>query len=213
MTTRGSAEAEREGGAAGRHAGLFVKICGITREEDAHLCVEAGASAIGLNFVPSSKRRVDEATARRIIAAVAGRTEIIAVIADLPASEVRRLRAATGIDWVQLHGEEAPADLDAVLPHAFKAARIGDSADVRAAEAFGGERLLVDAKVPSATGGTARRRLILAGGLNPENVASAVRAVRPWGVDVASGVESAPGVKDAAKVRSFVREARAGARA
>lgn len=226
MTTRGGGETEQEGGEAGSRAGLFVKICGITRETDALLCVDAGASAIGLNFVPSSKRRVDAAAARRIVDVVAGRAEVIAVIADLPGGEVRRLRAATGIDWVQLHGDESPAELDAVLPRAFKAARIGDAADVRAAEAFGGERLLADAKVPGETGGTgvafdwalvtdlaARRRLILAGGLNPENVASAVRVVRPWGVDVASGVESAPGIKDAAKVRAFIREARAGARA
>jgi phosphoribosylanthranilate isomerase len=210
--------------AAGGGAGLFVKICGITREDDARLCVEAGASAIGLNFVPSSKRRVDEAAARRIVDAVAGRVEVVAVIADLPSDEVQRLRASTGIEWMQLHGDEAPAALDALLPRAFKAVRIGDARDVRAAEAFAGERLLVDAKVPGEAGGTgvafdwslvtalaARRRLILAGGLAPGNVARAVRAVRPWGVDVASGVESAPGIKDADEVRAFVREARAGA--
>jgi phosphoribosylanthranilate isomerase len=203
-------------------ADRFVKICGITRVEDALLCIEAGASAIGLNFVPASRRRVDEGTASRIVQAVAGRIEVIAVVADLPLGEIARLRALLRFDWVQLHGDESPGDLTAALPHAFKAVRIGAEADVRAARGYGGERLLVDAKVPGEAGGTgvrldwslvrglARERvLILAGGLVPENVGEAVQAVRPWGVDVASGVESAPGIKDPERVRAFVAGARA----
>ncbi len=199
----------------------FVKICGVTRVEDAFTCAEAGATAVGLNFVPSSKRRVDEATARRIVDAVSERILVVAVVADLPVREMLRLREDTGIDWLQLHGSESPADLEAVLPHAFKAVPVANADDVRGAAAYGGDRLLVDAKVEGALGGTGtlldghlvralarERRLILAGGLTPENVARAVELVRPWGVDVASGVESAPGRKDADKVRAFVAAAR-----
>jgi phosphoribosylanthranilate isomerase len=200
---------------------VYVKICGVTRVSDALLCVEAGATAIGLNFVPTSKRRVAEDTARRIVAAVEGRIGVVAVVADLSVAAMRALRDRVGVDWLQLHGDEAPEDLALVLPHALKAVRIGDAEDVRAASGYAGERLLADAKVTGELGGTgaafdwalvqrlARERdVILAGGLSPDNVAEAVRTVRPFGVDVASGVESAPGVKDPQKVRSFVSAAR-----
>ncbi len=200
---------------------LYVKICGITRVEDATLCVEAGASAIGLNFVPSSKRRVDEATAARIADSVRGRIEIVAVVADFPEADLRRLRAAVGVEWLQLHGTESPDDLAAVLPSAFKAVGLRDATDVRRAGDFGGERLLADAKVDGILGGSGvpfdwslasalvgTRAVIVAGGLTPANVGDAVGRLRPFGVDVASGVESAPGIKDAAKVRAFVNAAR-----
>ena len=200
---------------------IYVKICGVTRVSDALFCLEAGASAIGLNFVPSSKRRIDEATAMDIVSALGGRLAVVAVVAGLSVDEMRGLRARTGIDWLQLHGDELPVALDGVLPHALKAVRIGSAADVAAATAYGGERLLVDAKVDGELGGTGaafdwplvqdlarKRSVLLAGGLSPENVGTAVRIVRPFGVDVASGVESAPGVKDPARVRAFVVAAR-----
>lgn len=201
--------------------GLYVKICGVTRVEDAVACAEAGATAIGLNFVPTSKRRVSEDMARRIMAAVNGRIEVVAVVADLSVVAMRALRDRLGVEWLQLHGDEAPEDLGAVLPHALKAVRIGDASDVRAASSYAGERLLADAKVAGELGGTGaafdwslvrelarERAVVLAGGLSPDNVADAVRAVRPFGVDVASGVESAPGVKDEDKIRRFVSAAR-----
>ena len=204
------------------HGPRYVKICGITREADALLCVEAGASAIGLNFVPTSKRRVDRDTARRIVEAVAGRVEVVAVVADESPEALQALRADTGIQWLQLHGDEPPEALARVVPPVFKAVRIGDAADVAAARLYGGNRLLADAKVAGATGGTgvsfdwelvrelARERpLVLAGGLRPDNVAAAVRAVRPFGVDTASGVESFPGIKDPKLVRAFILAARA----
>ncbi len=200
---------------------IYVKICGVTRVSDALFCLEVGASAIGLNFVPSSKRRIDEATAKDIVAAVGGRLAVVAVVAGLSVDEMRGLRARTGIDWLQLHGDELPAALDGVLPHALKAVRVGSAADVVAAGAYGGERLLVDAKVEGELGGTGasfdwrlvqglarERSVLLAGGLSPENVDAAVRIVRPFGVDVASGVETAPGVKGRARVRAFVGAAR-----
>lgn len=200
---------------------IYVKICGVTRVSDALFCLEAGASAIGLNFVPSSKRRIEETTAKEIVAAVGGRLGVVAVVAGLSIDEMRGLRARTGIEWLQLHGDESPADLDGVLPHAVKAVRIASAADVRLARTYRGERLLLDAKVDGELGGTGEafdwrlvqdlvreRAALLAGGLSPENVGAAVRSVRPFGVDVASGVESAPGIKDPARVRAFVAEAR-----
>jgi len=206
-----------------RREEMYVKICGITRVADAELCVDAGASAIGLNFVATSKRRVTEALAREIVDAVHGRVEIVAVIADRSPSEIIALRDSVGVDYLQLHGVESAETLSCVLPFAFKAICIGGVEDVFAARAFGGERLLADAKVEGETGGTGvtfdwalvrelagERRLVLAGGLRPDNVAAAIRDVHPWGVDVASGVESAPGVKDGMKVRAFVAAARAG---
>jgi phosphoribosylanthranilate isomerase len=200
---------------------VYVKICGVTRVKDAVVCADAGATAIGLNFIPTSKRRVDEDTARRIVAAVGGRIGVVAVVAALPVAEMQALRDRVGAEWLQLHGDEAPEDLAAVLPNALKAVRIGDAADVRAARRYAGERLLADAKVAGELGGTGaafdwslvrelarERAVIVAGGLSPDNVAEALRAVRPFGVDVASGVESAPGVKDADKVRAFVSAVR-----
>jgi len=200
----------------------YVKICGITRASDALACVEAGASAIGLNFVPGSRRRVDEPAARRIADAVRGQIEIVAVVANLSAAEMRRLRDAIGADFLQLHGEEPDEALAQVLPGAFKAVRIGDARDAAGARAVPGPRLLADAKVPGEAGGTGvafdwtlvrelarERRLIVAGGLTPENVGAAVQAVEPWGVDVASGVEASAGIKAPERVRAFVRAARA----
>lgn len=200
---------------------VWVKICGITRVEDAELAVDAGADAVGLNLVPGSPRRVERALAEAVVTCCRGRVEVVGVIADLGLDEARRLRDELGLDALQLHGDEPPELLAALLPAAFKAVRVGSALDAEEAARFAGERLLLDAKVAGQLGGTGRRvdpewvcglarrrRVILAGGLTPGNVAAAVRAVAPWGVDVASGVESASGVKAAALVRAFVREAR-----
>jgi phosphoribosylanthranilate isomerase len=199
---------------------IKVKICGITRLEDAAIAIDAGADAIGLNFVPSSKRRISVETARAIVAQVKGKIEVVAVVADLSVEQLKALREATGISWLQLHGDE-PAETLRVLTDAFKAIRIGSAEDVRRARLFPGPSILVDAKIGDERGGTgstfdwtlvkglaSERRLMLAGGLTPENVGDAVLTVGPWGVDVASGVESSPGVKDRDRVVAFVRAAR-----
>lgn len=203
---------------------MWVKICGITSVEDALAAADAGADAIGLNFVPASSRRVDEAAAAAIAGAVRGRLTVVGVVADLDAAAMRALRDRVGLDLLQLHGSESPELLEAVLPQAYKALAVGSREDVELADAYAGDRLLVDARVEGALGGTgvsfdwrlvqglaARRRLILAGGLTPGNVAHAIGVVRPWGVDVASGVESDPRHKDAAAVRRFVAAARGAA--
>lgn len=204
---------------------LWVKVCGVTTSDDARAAVAAGVDAIGLNFVPSSKRYVTPETARRIVEEV-GRERVswVGVVADEPLARLVELRELVGLEWLQLHGHESPEDLERCLPAAYKAVSIASAADVARAEAFGGDRLLVDAHAPGQLGGTGqsfdwslvgelvrRRRVVLAGGLRPDNVAEAVRRVRPWGVDVASGVESSPGRKDAEALHRFVSEARAAA--
>lgn len=203
---------------------MYVKICGVTGVEDAELVCAAGASALGVNLVAGSPRRVEPEQARAIVAAVAGRVETVAVVRALPADELRGLRAALGVDWVQIHDDVAPAVVEQV-PGVFLAVRIGDAADVARAARAPGRRVLVDAKVAGALGGTGQafdwslvadlaraRAIVLAGGLHPGNVARAVAAVAPWGVDVASGVERTgdPRRKDPARIAAFVAAARGG---
>ena len=199
---------------------MHVKICGVTTVDDARGIVDRGASAIGLNFVPGSTRRIDVARARAISRAVRGKILVVGVVADLTVAAMQALVADAELECLQLHGDELADTLAPLLPHAYKAIRIGGATDVDAARAYPGAYLLVDAKVEGALGGTGasfdwslvrdlarERKLTLAGGLRPDNVAEAVRQVRPWCVDVAGGVESAPGVKDLALVEAFVREA------
>jgi len=205
---------------------VHVKICGITTVADALACADAGASAIGLNFVPSSPRCLTAGRAREIARAVQpSKVLVVGVVADLDVDAMRNLVEDAELGCLQLHGRETPETLAQLLPHAYKAVRIGTAADVDHARRFGGEYLLADAKVAGALGGTGEtfdwslvkglareRRLTLAGGLRPENVAEAVSAVEPWCVDVASGVEHEPGVKDHSAIRRFVAEANVRAR-
>jgi len=199
----------------------WIKICGVTNVDDAEHVVRSGADAIGLNFVHGSKRCISYQQARPIVEAMRGRIELTAVVADPTDAEVKELREQLGIDWLQLHGDEQAARVSRLLPHAFKAAAIEDAADARRAANFPGERLLVDTKVAGGSGGTGKvfdwqlvtdlaqsRKLILAGGLTPKNVAAAVRVLAPWGVDTASGVELVPGVKDPELVTAFVQAVR-----
>ena len=172
-------------------------------------------------FVPSSPRRcIDVSVASAIRDAVRGRAELVGIVADRPEAALQTLRQAAGLDRLQLHGNEPPELIRRLAPYAFKAVRVGSAADVTAAETFSG-LLLIDSKVAGALGGTGRtvdfslvtplaraRKVMLAGGLTPANVAVAVRTVKPWGVDVASGVERSPRVKDLDKVKAFVDSAR-----
>lgn len=206
-----------------------VKVCGVRSVADARAVARAGADWIGLNFHPTSPRRVDEATARAIVAALDGLAEPLGLFVDRPSAEVADVAARVGLRRVQLHGAEPPEELSRLSRRGLavvKAFRLGTRADIdrmiaylRAAEALGAapEAVLVDAFVAGLPGGTGRPiaaellaglpplpRLILAGGLTPENVAERVAAVRPWMVDVAGGVESAPGSKDPARVAALV---------
>jgi phosphoribosylanthranilate isomerase len=199
----------------------WIKICGVTNVADAEQIAELGVDAIGLNFVLGSKRRVTREQAEQVARAVRGRVELVAVVADPTDAEVKELREELGIPWLQLHGQEVAARVARLQPNAYKAVPIEDAADARRAATFPGERLLVDTKVSGTSGGTGKvfdwqlvtdlvagRQLILAGGLTPANVAGAVRVLKPFGVDVASGVESAPGTKDPARLKAFVHAVR-----
>jgi phosphoribosylanthranilate isomerase len=198
-----------------------VKICGVTSVQDLELCVDAGADAIGFNFYARSPRRVDLEAAKRLVQALAGRALAVGVFVDASFDQIEVVKARTGIGCVQLHGAEPPELLARLLPHAYKAIRVRDASSLAEARRVGGEHILLDAYVPGQPGGTgarfdwelaaelaAERQVTLAGGLEPANVAAAVARVRPYCVDVASGVEVAPGRKDAAKVREFIRAAK-----
>jgi phosphoribosylanthranilate isomerase len=201
---------------------LWVKICGVTTVEDALLAVDAGADAIGVNVVATSKRAVDVATARAIRDAVGARAETVLVVADRTHADLVELRRETGVEMLQLHGAEPPSTLDVLLPAAYKVVHVAAREDVAVAARYAGARILCDTKVPGMLGGSGEqfdwslvrelagtRKLIVAGGLRPDNVADAVRALDPYGVDTASGVEGVdPRRKDPEKVRAFVREAR-----
>ncbi|HYG67734.1 MAG TPA: phosphoribosylanthranilate isomerase [Anaeromyxobacteraceae bacterium] len=200
-----------------------MKICGVTRVEDALLAAQLGADAVGLNFWGRSKRYIAPEAAREIVAALPAHVAAFGVFVDPTRDEVERAVAASGIGVVQLHGDEPP-DLVAALPvPVVKAIRVADRSALDALRRFTPHAFLLDA--PSAGyGGSGERfdwaiaaeaaaaaRVFLAGGLTPDNVADAVRTVRPFGVDVASGVERAPGVKDEAKLSAFIRAAKAAA--
>jgi len=194
-----------------------VKICGVTNAEDARMCADEGADAIGINFVPSSKRVVTEDEARAIADAVRGQALIVGVVADLDVESMKALRDRIGLECLQLHGDEPPEALAPLLPHAYKAIRVTSTGDVARADAYGGEYVLLDGAV-AGSGKTfdwtlardlaKKRRVTLAGGLSPENVEDAIRVASPYCVDVASGVEAGdPRRKDRARVREFVRRA------
>src|SRR4051812_1346932 len=210
-----------------------VKICGITRPEDAELAASLGAWAIGSNFGPGPKRGVDPAIAAGIARALRRTVEPVGVFVNPTLDEVVRLAESVGLTHVQLHGDEGPAFCRAVAEHTgarvIKALGVGSGADIRDAERFHTDFHLLDAAAGAAYGGTGRTwdwdlaaqrhsqvPLILSGGLTPDNVADGIAAVRPWGVDVASGVETAPGIKDPERMRAFfaaVAGAHAGANA
>jgi phosphoribosylanthranilate isomerase len=201
-----------------------VKLCGITRHEDAELAASLDAWAIGFNLWPGSKRRADPGVAAGIARTMQRRLELVGVFVNPTLDEVSRAAAGIGLTYVQLHGDEGPAFCTAVAERTglrvIKAVRVGSGADIQSAARFHTDLLLLDAAAGTARGGTgqtwdwalaAQRHshvpLVLAGGLTPENVADGIAAVRPWAVDVASGVESEPGVKDHAKVEAFMAAA------
>ena len=199
-----------------------VKICGVTSGEDAAMCVEAGADAIGLNFAPSSPRCLSIERAQAIMRVIPAHVLSVGVFVDADLETLTRYQEQVGIRCLQLHGDEPPALVAHFLPHAYKALRVRGPSVRDEAARYPGEFLLLDAYVPGVHGGSGarfdwslalelaqQRKLTLAGGLTPDNVAQAVLAVKPFCVDVASGVERAPGVKDAALVRAFVENAKA----
>jgi len=199
-----------------------IKICGIKTINDAVAALDAGADLLGFNFYPKSPRYVEVGMVRNIMSVLRqiGRVTTVGVFVNAPIAEIRATMETLGLSLAQLHGDEPVEMLHKLGGQGFKAFRgIPESIDEYArndAPAF-----LVDASVKGLYGGSGvtadwngaaelakKYPLLLAGGLTPGNVADAVQQVRPWGVDVASGVESAPGVKDAAKMKAFVKAVR-----
>ncbi|MEI7618943.1 MAG: phosphoribosylanthranilate isomerase [Actinomycetota bacterium] len=197
---------------------MFVKICGITNEDDALFAVAMGADAVGFVFAPSS-RQVAAQQVYDITRRLPPEILTVGVFRDEVPSRVIDIVNRSGVRAVQLHGHETPADVAEVSARVrwvIKAVAAGTT-DARRADQFGTDLVLVDAATPGS--GTMfdwsliddipeGPRLILAGGLDPDNVAAAVQRVAPWGVDVSSGVESSPGKKDARKVKAFIERAR-----
>lgn len=210
-----------------------VKVCGLTTLADALATAEAGADWLGLNFHPASPRCISIETAARIVEELPPSVDGVGLFVDRPPDEVIAIARRAGLTIVQLHGDEPPSDALAMRNaglRVMRAFRLADAESIARmsnwlAEAdhlnASPEAVLIDAHVPGRSGGTGQTiesivldllpplpQLILAGGLTPENVAERVARVRPWMVDVASGVESSPGRKDITKVNAFIRAAR-----
>ena len=195
-----------------------VKICGLTRREDALYAAEAGADALGFVFGPRSRRRVDPETVAPIVAELPPFVTAVGVFQDQPLAEVQGIVASCGLGLAQLHGGEDLAYAQALGLPFLKAVSLSCREDLGELGRFPGTRAFL---LDTGTGGTGRTfdwdwavearrfgRIILAGGLTPENVGDAVRRVRPWAVDCCSGTEVSPGVKDLERVRSFVERAK-----
>ncbi|MBI1851236.1 MAG: phosphoribosylanthranilate isomerase [Planctomycetes bacterium] len=199
-----------------------VKICGITRADDARAAVDAGADAIGLVFA-ESPRRVTVDVARTIVATLPPFVVPVGVFTSTPIGEIREVARACRLRAVQVHRVLTPNDVTLLdLLYVLQACRIGSRADAESAARAIGDAVLLDAKAGDAEGGTGKtfdwslvagitfgKPIILAGGLTPTNVESAIRAVRPMAVDVSTSVEASPGRKSAPAMLDFVRRAKA----
>jgi len=218
-----------------------IKICGLTREEDALAAAQAGADFLGFVFVPASPRCLDAERAKRIVNYVRGwmkqehdrrqvdarcapfeprEIRFVGVFANQKTADIDAIVSHAGLDVVQLHGDESPEMVAAMSVPVIKAFRVGT--ELFEPVGYGlAQWYLFDSSNESGQGGTGRKfdwnllealaeekPFFLAGGLRPENVAEAIRTVRPFAVDVASGVESAPGIKDHEKIRAFVQNVR-----
>jgi phosphoribosylanthranilate isomerase len=213
-----------------------IKICGVTSLDDALMCVDAGADLLGLNFYPPSPRSLTPDAARHITGGLrqalgADCPVLVGVFVNLSVSEITRIQQIARLDAAQLSGDESESVLVGLSGRGFKAIRprsqdeaLADAAAYlpRAPQDVRLPSILVDAYHKALYGGTGEQasvevalavkaiapRLMLAGGLTPENAGERVRAIQPWGVDTASGVESAPGIKDPAQVRDFIAAVR-----
>jgi len=199
---------------------MFVKICGVTDIDDALLAVALGADAVGLNFVPGSVRQIAPNRARDIASRIPAEALTVGIFRNEAKERVVDVVNTAGLRAAQLHGNEGPDEvawISARVPTVIKAVAAGTEQAHRASE-FDVPIILVDAPTPGAgevfdwslaESLPADKHVLLAGGLNPENVAEAIAAVRPWGVDVASGVEHEPGRKDPSALRRFIQNAKA----
>lgn len=202
-------------------ARVRVKICGITRLEDALEAISAGADALGFVFYKPSPRYVSPETAAGIIAQLPPFVTTVALFVDEPEAEISRILSLTGCDLIQFHGDESPGFCAQFNRPWIKALRVKDAESLSAElNAYRNARaLLLDSYRPGVPGGTGEtfnwelipdnppRPIILAGGLTPENITTAVQQLQPYGVDVSGGVEAQKGIKDPAKIHAFIRGA------
>ena len=200
---------------------MLIKICGLTRPDDARRAVEAGATAIGMVFWAKSPRAVTLAQAEAVVAAVGRDVLTVGVFVDATREAIDHVMRRVPLGAAQLHGDESPAFVDTLPWPVIKAVAVPAEGSLPDLSPWGGVRVLLDTHDPERRGGTGRpvdwaraaalaatRPVILAGGLRPDTVAEAVTRVRPAGIDVSSGVEQSPGVKDEARVRAFIEAVR-----
>lgn len=206
-----------------------VKICGLTQEAQAREVVRLGADALGINFWPKSKRYLPVAEAARWLPDLRNETTLVAVMVNPERELLERLTQEGLVHILQLHGDEPPAEVERLLSAGalvIKALQVRDAESLKVIGDYACETILLDAYNPGLYGGTGEtfpwelatqaqemfpeKKIILSGGLTPQNIREAVQQTRPVAVDVASGVESAPGVKDLAMVQEFIEQARAG---
>ncbi len=209
---------------------MKIKICGLTNLEDALAAIECGADLLGFNFYPPSPRSISIENCAGIVGELRQRhslVDTVGVFVNESTETIQRTLAACDLQFAQLHGDETPAEVQALASHAYKAIRPRSAQEARELlQQFAGigvpfPALLLDAYKMGVYGGSGEvadwgiavqlarsAPLLLAGGLTPDNVLAAVEQVRPWGVDVASGVESAPGKKDVIKMKAFVQTVR-----
>ncbi len=201
----------------------IIKICGIKTLPDALAAIEAGADYLGFNFYPKSVRFIEKSACAEITSVLKReypKVKLVGVFVNSSVEEIKDILQTCHLDLAQLHGDETPEMFAQLAPHAFRAFR-GIPESNAGYERDEAPAMLIDAAVKGIYGGSGvtadwtaaaelakKYPLLLAGGLTPENVADAVRLVQPWGVDVASGVESAPGEKDAGKMVQFVKAVR-----
>ena len=191
---------------------MFVKICGITRMQDARAAVDAGARALGFVFWPNSPRFVDPYRARAIVATLPPFVTAVGLFVNQPTAYIRGVASLVRLGAIQLHGDESPADAATLRMPVIKALPVTAPVDAWPARTI----VLLDAHDPDRRGGTgqvidwtaakaiaARRPVLLAGGLTPDNAADAIARVRPFGIDVSSGVEQSPGIKDHQRLRAL----------
>ncbi len=198
-----------------------VKICGLTRLEDARLAISLGADALGFIFYPRSPRYILPEKAKEIIAQLPPYVTTVGVFVNEPKESIIKIMNLTGIDMIQLHGEESPGFCASFFPRVVKAFRIREIDDLSEIINYKGRvrAILLDTFVRGIPGGTGQTfnwelaleakklgiPVILAGGLSPENVADAIKKVDPFGIDISSGVESSPGLKDQVKLRDLFK--------
>jgi len=204
---------------------IKVKICGMTQLKDALFAVEQGVDAVGFIFYKKSPRAVTMKTVREIITKLPPLVDTVGVFVNESAERLNKIADYCGLDLVQLHGEESPAFCRKIHRRVIKAFRVKDLQSIKQLEKFPVSGFLLDTFSDDLHGGTGKifdwnlalpakkmGPVILAGGLTPRNILQAVRQVRPYGVDVCSGVEKSPGIKDLEKVRAFLKNIRSGSK-